>query len=74
MMIKMRCPEGCSAVSFEGKEYRANKKGIVEVPEEAELTMYSFGLLTEGKNVFDGDPAPSPEPEQPAEDKPKLDK
>lgn len=67
MAIKMKCPEGRNAVVFEGREYRADKKGVFELPEEAEITMYSFGLLTIGKNT-------AAKPEQPVEDKPKSDK
>ena len=60
-MIKMRLPAGSSSVSFSGVEYKG-KKGIVEVPEEAEQTFYSFGLLTVGKNVPEDEPASEPEP------------
>ena len=75
-MIKMKCPVGNSSVSFEGIEYRA-KKGIVEVPEEAEQTLYSFGFLTVGKNVqedsVEADPEPAPAPaEEPAPEEPAV--
>ena len=64
-MIKMKLPAGSHSVSFEGVEYKG-KKGIVEVPEEAEQTLYSFGLLTVGKNEPDEEqetrPAPDPDP------------
>lgn len=66
-MITMKVPFGTSSVSFQGIEYRA-KKGVVEVPEEAEQTLYSFGLLTVGKNVQEepdeAEPSPKEEPAQ----------
>ena len=70
-MIKMKCPAGSSSVSFEGTEYRA-KKGIVEVPDEAELTLYSFGFLTVGKNVQEDEPVPEPEPTPTQEPAPEV--
>lgn len=49
--IRMQCPEGMTCVNVLGQEFRADRNGVVEVPAEAESTLYSFGLLTIGKNV-----------------------
>lgn len=43
-MIKLVAPEGTTSTSFEGVEYKADKKGHVEVPVAAALQLYSFGF------------------------------
>lgn len=66
-MIKMLLPEEVHSVSFEGKEYfpTGKKQRIVTVPDEAEIAMYSFGLVMVGKNVLEPVDVPAeamPEP------------
>ena len=59
----MKCPEGCTSVSFEGKEYAA-EAGIVALPEDAQLTMYGFGLVNAPEEL-PGEPEELPgEPEE----------
>jgi len=51
--IKIRGPKGCGAtLSFAGKEYKADKKGLFTVPYEAleHLRLHGFSV--------DGDPEP----------------
>ena len=49
--MKLKAPEGCGGVSFDGQEYRV-KDGIVEVPDQAAVFLepgYGFeqiGILT----------------------------
>jgi len=44
MTIKLKAPEGCGNVSFQGQEYVADKNGIVDVPAEAAESLTSFGF------------------------------
>lgn len=66
-MAKMRMPQGATEVSFGGEVFKANKKGIVEVPEEAVGALVSHGLVPAGEPVEDRDPPPPPPPPPPGD-------
>jgi hypothetical protein len=42
--IKLKAPEGVTAASFGGQEFKVGKDGIVTVPVDAALQLYSFGF------------------------------
>lgn len=44
-MVKMKVPEGGTGCSFEGEEFVADAKGIVEVPAEAVATLQDHGFV-----------------------------
>lgn len=54
MTTKLKAPEGMTDVSFGGDNFKVGEDGIVEVPDEACLSLYQFGF----SNL--------PEPAQPA--------
>lgn len=43
-MVKLVAPAGVTSASFDGVEYKVDKKGYVEVPVAATLQLYSFGF------------------------------
>lgn len=59
MGIKIKSPSGSTSVCLEGKMYEGDKKGVIEVPEEYENTIYSLGFIVIGKNIFDESPSPA---------------
>ena len=54
LMHRMKAPEGMTAISFDGKSYEIGSDGTVEVPQEAAINFYPYGLTD----------APAPAPEQ----------
>lgn len=42
--IKLQAPEGVTDVSYAGQNYKVGNDGTVEVPAEANLTLYQFGF------------------------------
>lgn len=62
-MPQLKAPEGMTDVSFDGQNYTVGDDGLVDVPQEAMLTLYAFG--------FAAPPAKLPEPEPEPEPKPK---
>lgn len=61
-MIKLQCPEGGTGASFDGKEYKADKNGVIKIPAEASPDLIRFHKFT----VFIG--AVEPEDAIPPED------
>lgn len=43
-MQKLKAPAGITDVSFGGQNYKVGDDGVVEVPEEATLTLFQFGF------------------------------
>lgn len=59
MSRKYKVPDGGTSVSVGGETYEANKRGVVEVPDEAshdDLLSHGFTLVV-GKAAGDADPA-----------------
>jgi chaperone required for assembly of F1-ATPase len=45
-MIKLQVPEGGNGVSFDGENYKADKKGIIMVPVDAVADLVKFHKFT----------------------------
>lgn len=43
-MQTLKAPAGMTDVSFGGQNYKVGDDGVVEVPEEAALTLFQFGF------------------------------
>jgi len=43
--MKMQAPAGCRQVSYEGRVYRVDEDGSVEVPEAAGLELEEHGFV-----------------------------
>lgn len=43
-MQKLKAPAGMTDVSFGGQNYKVGDDGVVEVPDEATLTLFQFGF------------------------------
>jgi hypothetical protein len=54
--MKMKAPKGASGCSFNGTEYECDKRGIVDVPDEAVAELVPHGFTPVGDKA-DGDAA-----------------
>ena len=50
MAIRMKAPDGCNGVSWNGNSYD-NKKGFVTVPDEAAIDLVSLGFVLADDNA-----------------------
>lgn len=55
-MVKMKAPAGATDVSFGGQNFKVDKGGVVEVPAEAELTLFQFGFTRADNAANSGAP------------------
>ena len=46
-LVKIKSPPGVSSVSFDGVEYLADKKGVIEVPAECLGELSAHGFMVE---------------------------
>lgn len=59
--MKMKCPKGVNAVSWDGEEFVVNKAGLVDVPARAVPDLIAHGLEP-------ADESPDPKPKKAADD------
>lgn len=60
--MKLKAPEGCGGVSFEGKICPA-KKGVIEVPDHAPFLEWGFSRADGAPEPAPAEAAPEPETE-----------
>ena len=62
--MKMKCPEGGTGCSFDGVEYTADDKGVVDVPAEAGSALLDHGFTVVQGNAQDTADADAAEAER----------
>ena len=56
-MQKLKAPAGMTDVSFGGQNYKVGEDGVVEVPDEATLTLFQFGFTVHAESSAEDEAA-----------------